>query len=79
MLNVRETRQYLKESEFENLFTQVLGWDRHTQTLPVTIDENDYLLTAIAKNAGWSSLSAQQPEPTDASPITQPDARYINR
>ena len=27
MLNLRETRQYLKESEFENLFTQELGWD----------------------------------------------------
>ena len=26
MLNVRETRQYLKESEFETLFTQELGW-----------------------------------------------------
>ena len=25
MLNVRETHQYLKESAFENLFTQVLG------------------------------------------------------
>ena len=49
MLNLRETRQYLKESEFEDLFIEELGWDRHTQTLPVTIDENDYLLTAIAQ------------------------------
>ena len=34
MLNLRETRQYLKESEFEDLFIEELGWDRHTQTLP---------------------------------------------
>ena len=52
MLNLRETRQYLKESEFKPLFIEELGWDRHTQTLPVTIDENDYLLTAIAQKRG---------------------------
>ena len=52
MLNLRETRQYLKESEFENLFTQVLGWDNHTQTLPVTVEETEYTLTAIAEKRG---------------------------
>ena len=35
MLNERETCQYLKESDFENLFTQELGWDHHTQILEV--------------------------------------------
>ena len=34
-----KTRQYLKESDFENLFTQELGWDHRTQTLPVKMDE----------------------------------------
>ena len=52
MLNERETRQYLKESDFEPLFIEELGWDRHTQTLPVTVDETDYLLTAIAEKRG---------------------------
>ena len=52
MLNERETRHYLKESEFENLFTQELGWDRHTQTLNITIDETEYQLTAIAEKRG---------------------------
>ena len=52
MLNERETCQYLKESDFENLFTQVLGWDNHTQTLPVTVDETEYTLTAIAEKRG---------------------------
>ena len=40
MLNPQETRQYLKESEFENLFTQELGWDNHTQTLNITSRRN---------------------------------------
>ena len=52
MLNLRETRQYLKESDFENLFTQELGWDHHTQTLKVRVDETDYQLTAIAHKRG---------------------------
>ena len=51
-INLRETRQYLKESEFENLFTQELGWDHHTQTLSVTVDETAYQLTAIAQKRG---------------------------
>ena len=52
MLNERETRQYLKESDFEPLFIEELGWDYHTQTLPVTVDETDYQLTAIAEKRG---------------------------
>ena len=51
-INLRETRQYLKESDFENLFTQELGWDHHTQTLPIIIDETEYQLTAIAEKRG---------------------------
>ena len=52
MLNERETRQYLKEAEFENLFIQELGWDRRTQILPVTVDKTAYQLTAIAHKRG---------------------------
>ena len=51
-INLRETRQYLKESDFENLFTQQLGWDNHTQTLNIPIDETEYTLTAIAEKRG---------------------------
>ena len=51
-INLRETRQYLKESEFENLFIEELGWDRHIQTLPITVDETEYHLTAIAQKRG---------------------------
>ena len=52
MLNEQETRQYLKESDFENLFTQELGWDYHKQTLTITVDETEYHLTAIAEKRG---------------------------
>ena len=49
MLNVRETRQYLQESDFQPLFIEELGWDYHTQTLNIPIDETEYTLTAIAQ------------------------------
>ena len=52
MLDTQETRQYLRESDFEPLFTQQLGWEYHTQTLPVTVDETEYRLTAIAQKRG---------------------------
>ncbi len=52
MLNERNTRQYLKESDFENLFTQALGWDNHTQILNITVDETPYQLAAIAEKRG---------------------------
>lgn len=53
MLNERETRQYLRESDFENLFTQQLGWDYYrTQTLNIAVDETEYTLTAIAEKRG---------------------------
>ena len=47
-----ETRQYLKESDLEDLFTQALGWDHHTQSLNITVDETVYQLTAIAEKRG---------------------------
>ena len=47
----QETRQYLKESDFEPLFNE-LGWDYHTQTLNAIVDETEYQLTAIAQKRG---------------------------
>ena len=45
-------RQLLRDFEFETLFIEELGWDRHTQRLNVTVDETEYLLTAIAHKRG---------------------------
>ena len=54
-INLRETRQYLKESEFETLFIEELGWDYHRiQPLNITVDETDYRLTAIAEKRGMA-------------------------
>ena len=67
MLNLRETRQYLKESDFENLFTQELGWNYYrTQPLNITVDETEYLLTAIAEKCGMVVFEC--PAPAKVSP-----------
>ena len=52
MLNEQNTRQYLKESDFEDLFIEELGWDNHNETLNITVDETTYQLTAIAQKRG---------------------------
>lgn len=52
---------YLRESEFENLFTQILGWDNHSQRLPVSVDDTDYTPTAIAHKRGMVVYECPQP------------------
>ena len=48
----QKIRQYLKEFDFKTLFIEELGWDHHTQTLNITVDETEYQLTAIAQKRG---------------------------
>ena len=49
---IDQTRNYLQESEFESLFVEELGWEYHTQELPVKVEHTDYTLTAIAEKRG---------------------------
>ncbi|MDE0484924.1 MAG: Eco57I restriction-modification methylase domain-containing protein [Candidatus Poribacteria bacterium] len=51
-INFQRTRQYLKEFKFEDLFIEELGWDEHTETLNVPMDESEYVPTAIAHKCG---------------------------
>ena len=48
----QQIRNYLRESEFEDLFIDELRWDRHNQTLPITVGDTEYTLTAIAQKRG---------------------------
>ncbi len=51
-INRAQTRQLLGAFEFETLLIEELGWDYHTQSLNITIDESEHLLTAIAEKRG---------------------------
>ncbi len=64
-VNMRETRQYLKESNFEPLFREALGWDYCTQTLPVRVDDTEWTLTAIAQKRGMVVFECPATEAAD--------------
>ena len=51
-INRDRVRQLLKDFDFETLFIDELGWDFHTQSFSVQVDEVEYLLTAIAQKRG---------------------------
>ena len=50
--NINQTHHYLQDSEFEPLFVEELGWEYHTQSLTVTVDDTEYALSAIAEKRG---------------------------
>lgn len=51
-LSVARARHYLKTRDFERLFTEELGWDRHTGALTVTIAGQPYTLRVLAQKRG---------------------------
>ncbi len=58
----QEIRNYLKKSEFENLFTQTLGWEKYNtaQSLPIVVDETQFILTPIAQKRGMAVYECPQ-------------------
>ena len=67
-IDIYKMRQYLKEFKFEDLFIDQLGWDNHYQTLPVTADETEYVLTAIAQKRGMVVYACPQTAPEERIP-----------
>ena len=65
----QEIRQYLKEFKFEDLFIDELGWDNHTETLNASIDETEYVLTAIAEKRGMVVYECPQTTSQESIPI----------
>ena len=58
-INRDRTRQLLRDFEFETLWIEELGWDRHRGEVRTEIrergaDESEYLLTAIAEKRGMA-------------------------
>ena len=66
-INRDRARQYLRDFELNTLFTQELGWDHHSQTLPIQVNEAEYTLTACAKKRGMVAFSYVAPS-ADAIP-----------
>ncbi len=66
-IDKERARQLLNEFDLETLFTQVLGWDHHTQTLPIQINEAEYTLTACTEKRGMVAFYYAAPS-VDAIP-----------
>ena len=47
-------RRYLKEFDFDKLFREELGWDRHNHRLEVPIDGQVFTLAAVAQKRGFA-------------------------
>ena len=58
-INRNRVRQLLRDFEFETLWIEELGWDRHREEVATEIreregDESEYILTAIAQKRGMA-------------------------
>ncbi|MGQ9822765.1 MAG: Eco57I restriction-modification methylase domain-containing protein, partial [Thermogutta sp.] len=61
-LNTARVKQYLKDFDVTNLFTQELGWDRHKATLEVTVDGRKFMLSAVAQKRGMVAFQCPAPD-----------------
>ena len=52
-------RDLLNEFEFERLFVEHLGWDRHGGQLTVEVGGNTYLLNGLAQKRGVQILECR--------------------
>jgi len=52
----QRVRQCLKDFAFERLFVEELGWDRHTEQLPVSVDDHEFTLSGVAEKKGVVAL-----------------------
>lgn len=55
------SREHLKNFDFEPLFIEELGWDRHDETLNVSVNGEDYRLVAIAHKRGMVAFLYNSP------------------
>ena len=51
-ISTPRTRHYLKSFDFEKLFIEELGWDRHSTRLPILVDGHTYILQGFAEKRG---------------------------
>ncbi|HUS45084.1 MAG TPA: DNA methyltransferase, partial [Phycisphaerae bacterium] len=60
-LDVALARRCLKDSDFNCLFIEGLGWDRYSSHLDVTVDDRTHSLSAVAQKRGMVAFVWQPP------------------
>jgi hypothetical protein len=58
-LNKERARHYLKQFDFESLFIEELGWDYYDARQTIMVDEESFLLTAVAQKRGFVVLRCE--------------------
>ncbi|MDI6776320.1 MAG: Eco57I restriction-modification methylase domain-containing protein [Syntrophales bacterium] len=56
-LNFTRTRELLQQFDFQTLFIEELGWDHHQSRLDISIDGQNFTLTAIAQKRGMVAFN----------------------
>jgi hypothetical protein len=51
--NLKQIEACIKSFQFEELFIEVLGWDRHKSTLNIAADDREFVLTGFAEKRGF--------------------------
>jgi hypothetical protein len=51
-LDISRARVCLQGFDFKKLFIEEMGWDHHTQNLPITVEGETYPLAAVAQKRG---------------------------
>lgn len=54
-LDPARTRQWLKDFDFKNLFIEGLGWDHVSSSLPVSFNNQKFILSAVANKRGMTA------------------------
>jgi len=55
--DIAKARTYLKESDFETLFIEELGWDHYNKHLEIQVDSHTFTLSAIAEKKGMGAFT----------------------
>lgn len=59
--NAGNAKYLLEQFDFEKLFIEELGWDRHSANLPVEISDTSFALKAVAEKRGMVAWVCQAP------------------
>ena len=51
-LNVTRVKHYLQQFDLSKLFTEELGWDHYSNSIPVSVNGQDFTLQALAEKRG---------------------------
>ena len=79
LIDRNQVRQLLRDSDFETLWLEELGWDDHPQKLSVTVDESEYLLTAIAEKRGMAVFLCPASTDEGIPRLYYPDVKFNGR